>query len=163
MSTEAPAGAPVVPFRTHNRTITETDIVTFVNVVGLHEPFFIDMEYIDKNMSGKHRNRFAPGPMIISVGMGLLAPTVTGVIDKALEGREHGPFGGMTSVEARVKGALFPGDTIHVEGEAWLRPPTSRGYTLMDLRHRVINQHGEVLVDFTETITFLPTGAVESE
>jgi hypothetical protein len=31
----------------------------------------------------------------------------------------------------------------------------------MDLRHRVINQHGDVLVDFTETITFLPKGAVE--
>lgn len=26
-------------FKTHRRTITETDIVTFVNVVGLHEPF----------------------------------------------------------------------------------------------------------------------------
>ena len=93
----------------------------------------------------------------------LLAPTVAGVIDQVLEGREHGPFGGMTGVQARVKGALFPGDTVHVEGEAWLRPPTSCGYTLMDLRHRVINQHGEVLVDFTETITFLPRGTVEAE
>lgn len=161
MPIDPPAGVQTVPFRTHNRTITETDIVTFVNVVGLHEPFFIDMEYIKNKMSGKHRNRFAPGPMIISVGMGLLAPTVAGIIDKVLEGREHGPFGGMTSVDARVKAALFPGDTVHVEGEAWLRPRTSRGYTLMDLRHRVINQHGEVLVEFTETITFLPKGAVE--
>jgi acyl dehydratase len=161
MPVEPPTGTRIVPFKTHNRTITETDIVTFVNVVGLHEPFFIDMEYIRTHMSGKHRNRFAPGPMIISVGMGLLAPTVAGVIEQALEGRKHGPFGGMTGVDARVKGALFPGDTVHVEGEAWLRPPTARGYTLMDLRHRVINQHGEVLVEFTETITFLPEGAVE--
>jgi acyl dehydratase len=161
MAMDPPAGAKPVPFKTHNRTITETDIVTFVNDVGLHEPFFIDMEYIKTHMSGKHRNRFAPGPMIISVGMGLLAPTVAGIIDKVLEGREHGPFGGMTGVDARVKAALFPGDTVHVEGEAWLRPPSSRGYTLMDLRHRVINQHGEVLVEFTETITFLPKGAVE--
>jgi acyl dehydratase len=161
MPVEPPTGTRIVPFKTHNRTITETDIVTFVNVVGLHEPFFIDMEYIRTHMSGKHRNRFAPGPMIISVGMGLLAPTVAGVIEQTLEGRKHGPFGGMTGVDARVKGALFPGDTVHVEGEAWLRPPTARGYTLMDLRHRVINQHGEVLVEFTETITFLPEGAVE--
>lgn len=161
MAMDPPAGANLVPFKTHCRTITEADIVTFVNVVGLHEPFFIDMEYIKKNMSGKHRNRFAPGPMMISVGMGLLATYVTGILDKVLEGREVGPFGGMTGVEARVKGALFPDDTVHVEGEAWLRPPTSRGYTLMDLRHRVINQHGAVLVDFTETITFLPKGAVE--
>jgi hypothetical protein len=38
LPSEAPAGVRVVPFRTHNRTISETDIVTFVNVVGLHEP-----------------------------------------------------------------------------------------------------------------------------
>jgi hypothetical protein len=69
------------------------------------------MEYIRRNMSGKHRNRFAPGPMIISLGMGLLAPTVAGIIEQVLEGREHGPFGGMTGVQARVKGALFPDDT----------------------------------------------------
>ena len=30
----------------------------------------------------------------------------------------HEVFGGMTSVDARVKAALFPGDTVHVEGEA---------------------------------------------
>jgi hypothetical protein len=29
----------------------------------------------------------------------------------------------------------------------------------MDLRHRVINQHGELLAEFTETVSFLPKGA----
>jgi len=125
-------------FKTHRRTITETDIVTFVNVVGLHEPFFIDMEYIRENMTGSHRSRFAPGPMVISLGMGLLATYVSGIIKQVLEGREVGPFGGMTGVQAR------------------LLPVTSRGYTLMELQHLVINQRGETLVDFTETITFLP-------
>jgi acyl dehydratase len=114
MALEPPADAQIVPFKTHNRTITESDIVTFVNVVGLHEPFFIDMEYIKTHMSGKHRNRFAPGPMIISLGMGLLAPTVAGVIDKVLEGRDHGPFGGMSGVDSRVRCALFPADTVLV-------------------------------------------------
>ena len=143
-------------FKTHRRTISETDIVTFVNVVGLHEPFFIDMEYIRENMTGSHRSRFAPGPMVISLGMGLLATYVSGIIKQVLEGREVGPFGGMTGVQARLRGALFPGDTIHVEGEARLLPTTSRGYTLMELQHLVINQRGETIADFTETITFLP-------
>ena len=31
-------------YLTHARTITETEIVTFVNLVGFFEPFFIDME-----------------------------------------------------------------------------------------------------------------------
>lgn len=143
-------------FKTHCRTITETDIVTFVNVVGLHEPFFIDMEYIREKMTGSHRSRFAPGPMVISLGMGLLATYVPGIIKQVLEGREVGPFGGMTGVQARLRGALFPGDTIHVEGAARLLPTTSRGYTLMELQHLVINQRGETIADFTETITFLP-------
>ena len=34
MPIEAPAGVRTVPFRTHNRTITETDIVTFVGQVS---------------------------------------------------------------------------------------------------------------------------------
>ncbi len=143
-------------FTTHRRTITETDIVTFVNVVGLHEPFFIDMEYIKENMSEEHRERFAPGPMIVSIGMGLVAPIVLGVINKVLEGAEVGPFGGMTGIEARIKGAAYPGDTLHVEGEARVKGKTSRGYTLVDLRHVVKNQKDEVVADFTETILFLP-------
>lgn len=154
--TQTIPGEPVQRFKTHRRTITEADIVTFVNVVGLHEPFFIDMEYIKENMTGAHRSRFAPGPMIISLGMGLLATYVPDVIKRTLAGQEAGPFGGMTGLQARLRGALFPGDTIHVEGEARLRPKTARGYTLMDLQHLVINQRGETLVDFTETITFLP-------
>lgn len=156
MSTPLPAPQR---FKTHRRTVTETDIVTFVNVVGLHEPFFIDMEYIRENMTGSHRSRFAPGPMIISLGMGLLATYVPDIIKQVLEGREVGPFGGMTGLQARLRGALFPGDTIHVEGEARLLPKTSRGYTLMELQHLVINQRGETLVDFTETLTFLPMAA----
>ena len=156
MSTPLPAPQR---FKTHRRTVTETDIVTFVNVVGLHEPFFIDMEYIRENMTGSHRSRFAPGPMIISLGMRLLATYVPDIIKQVLEGREVGPFGGMTSLQARLRGALFPGDTIHVEGEARLLPKTSRGYTLMELQHLVINQRGETIVDFTETLTFLPMAA----
>ncbi|MBC7214630.1 MaoC family dehydratase [Extensimonas perlucida] len=143
-------------YKTHRRTITETDIVTFVNVVGLHEPFFIDMEYIQKNMEGAHRKRFAPGPMIISLGMGLLATYVSEIIANTLKEQDVGPFGGMTGLQARLRGALFPGDTIHVECEPRLLPKTSRGYTLMELQHWVINQHGEAIADFTETLTFLP-------
>jgi acyl dehydratase len=154
--TQASHGDPVQRFKTHLRTITETDIVNFVNVVGLHEPFFIDMAYIRENMTGSHRSRFAPGPMIISLGMGLLATYVAGIIERTLKDHEVGAFGGMTGLQARLRGALFPGDTIHVEGEARLLAKTSRGYTLMALQHLVINQRGETIADFTETLTFLP-------
>ncbi len=156
MSAAAERAQAVHRFVTHRRTITEADIVTFVNVVGLHEPFFIDMEYIKAHMSEEHRSRFAPGPMIISLGMGLVAPIVLGVIEKVLAGKDAGPFAGMTGLEARIKAAVFPGDTLHVEGEAWARERTSRGYTLVDLRHVVKNQRNEVVADFTETLLFKP-------
>lgn len=148
--------APAIGFRSHRRTITEADIVAFVNLVGLHEPFFIDMEYIRDNLAEGHRSRFAPGPMIVSLGMGLVATQIKDVIDRALEGADAGEFGGMTGVNARLSAALFPGDTIHVEGEARRRPKTRRGYTLLEIRHRVINQRGEEVADFTETVCFLP-------
>ena len=46
-------------YTTHARTITETDIVTFVNLFGFHEPLFIDMEFAkNKSLFG---SRIAPG------------------------------------------------------------------------------------------------------
>ena len=72
MNTSSEHDSPVISFKSHRRTITETDIVNFVNLLGLHEPFFIDMEYISNNLAEGHRTRFAPGPMVISLGMGLV-------------------------------------------------------------------------------------------
>ncbi|MDM4771440.1 hypothetical protein [Solimonas sp. SE-A11] len=46
--------------------------------------------------------------------------------------------------------------SIHVVGAARRRPKTRRGYTLLDIRHRVINQRDEEVADFTETVCFLP-------
>ncbi len=154
------SAAPVIPFNSHRRTVTETDIVNFVNLLGLHEPFFIDMEYIRDHLAEGHRSRFAPGPMVISLGMGLVATVIKDVIDRALEGQDAGAFGGMTGVNARLGAALFPNDTIHVEGEAQCKPKPRRGYTLLDIRHRVINQRGEQVADFTETVCFLPQQTV---
>ena len=51
---------PVHYFKSPRRTITETDVVNFVNLAGLHEPFFIDMEFIKENMDEKHHRRFVP-------------------------------------------------------------------------------------------------------
>ncbi|SMP76625.1 hypothetical protein [Noviherbaspirillum suwonense] len=100
--TQASHGEPVQRFKMHRRTITETDVVSFLNAAGLHEPFFIDMDCIQTNMTEPHRSRFAPGPMIISLGMGLLATYVAGIIERTLEGHAVGPFGGMTGLQARL-------------------------------------------------------------
>ena len=143
-------------FTTARRTITETDIVSFVNLAALHEPPFVDMEFIRENMPESHWKRFAPAPMLISFAMGLVAPMIVKILDTILEGEEVGFVGGMAGLEARVRAPVYPGDTLKVDVEGYSRKKTSRGFTLVDLRHIVKNQHNTVVVDFTETILYLP-------
>jgi acyl dehydratase len=151
-------GTPGFPFSTPRRTITETDIVNFVNLVGLYEPIFIDMEFIKENMNQTHTKRFAPAPLVISIGMGLVAPYIQALLEKVVDGVDVGPIGGMIGIQARVMAPVFPGDTICVDGEARIKRTTDRGHTLVDLNHKVKNQRGEIAVDFTETIIYMPSG-----
>lgn len=141
-------------FSTHARTITETDIVNFVNLVGLHEPFFIDMPFIKNNMQGRNRERFAPGAMLISLGQGLVSTQMMSIVDEVMAEHKVGKFAGMTGIESKIKGSVFVGDTVYVEGEARIRRVTSKGMTVMDILHHLINQDGEEVCEFTETVLF---------
>lgn len=138
----------------HRRTITETDIVNFVNLIGLHEPPFVDMEWVKKKMPGIHNKRFAPAPFLISLGMGLVATSISEVVDAMSERENLGPFHGMVGLEATMKNPAFPGDTLSVELAAGVDRTTSSGQTLVDLKHVLKNQRGETVVAFTEKILF---------
>jgi len=142
----------------HRRTLTETDIVNFVNLVGLHEPPFIDMDWVEKTMPGAHNKRFAPAPLLISLGMGLAATTIGRLIEDIRRDEGFGAFHGMVGIEAAVKSPAFPGDTLRVEVEATVDRKTSRGQTLLDLAHILKNQRDEVVVAFTEKLLFEPGG-----
>src|SRR2546427_12735969 len=50
-------------FRTLGRTVSETDIVSFVNLCGFTEPLFMDMEYVARESMFKRRA--APGALKI--------------------------------------------------------------------------------------------------
>jgi acyl dehydratase len=147
-------GKRVYCFSSHRRTITETDIVNFVNLVGLHEPPFIDMEWVEKQMPGRHNRRFAPAPFLISLGMGLVATSAMDVIDAISEDHGLGQFHGMVGLRAKVQNPGFPGDTLSVDLGAWVDRTTERGQTLVDLEHVVKNQRGETIVVFTEKLIF---------
>ena len=149
-------GEAVYCLTSHRRTLTETDIVNFVNLVGLHEPPFIDMEWVAAKMPGIHTQRFAPAPLLISLGMGLVSTAVMQVVAAISEAEKLGPFHGMVGVEAKVKRPAFPGDTLHVDLEARVDRRTRRGQTLVDLRHVLGNQRDEAVVDFTEKVIFEP-------
>ena len=143
-----------VEFKNHARTVTETDIVNFVNLTALHEPYFIDMEFIKKNMKGRNRERFAPGAMLIALGQGLVSTQMMSIVEKVTADHPVGDFHGMTGIDSRIKGSVFVGDTIHVTGEAKIRRVTSKGMTVMDIVHHLINQDGDEVCEFTETVLF---------
>jgi acyl dehydratase len=149
------SGELVYRVTSQRRTITETDIVNFVNLVGLHEPPFIDMEWVAK-MPGIHNKRFAPAPLLISLGMGLVATSIMEVVDAITAKEGIGRFHGMVGVEAAVKSPAFPGDTLSVELEARIDRKTKRGQTLVALEHVVSNQRDEIVVVFTERVVFDP-------
>jgi acyl dehydratase len=52
-------------FRTLGRTVSETDIVTFINLCGFTEPLFMDMEYVARESLFKRR--VAPGALTFAL------------------------------------------------------------------------------------------------
>jgi acyl dehydratase len=149
-----PEEKAVYRLSSHRRTITETDIVNFVNLAGLHEPPFIDMEFVG-SLPESHNRRFAPAPLLISLGMGLVATRIMPDIIEKMAASEHlGAFHGMIGVEAAVRSPVYPGDTLFVELEARVDRKTSKGQTIVALHHTMKNQENEVVVVFTEKVIF---------
>jgi acyl dehydratase len=125
-------------FVTGRRTVTETDIMQFVCLVGLFEPLFIDAEYIrDESLFGQ---RIAPGSLTFGMAEGLTVQT--GII--------HGT--GMAFVGLERMQLFAPvkvGDTIHVEIEVLdTKEVKSRGGGIVRYRHCVRNQQGDTVMEY---------------
>jgi acyl dehydratase len=125
-------------FKTVGRTITETDIVLFVNTVGMTEVLFTNYEFI-KNESPT-KGRVSPGSLVFSLAEGLLTQSTMQGVGLA--------FLNMT---LDIKGPTFAGDTIHVECEVIeSRPSNSRpGCGLVRTRNRVVKQDGTLVMEYT--------------
>jgi acyl dehydratase len=125
-------------YKTPSRTVTETDIVNFVNLFGFHEPLFIDMEFVkNKSIFG---TRIAPGSFTFGLceGMTIQSGLVKGGM--ALLGVE----------EMKIPAPLRCNDTVHVKVKVLAKRETSnpeRG--IVTSEQQVINQKGEVLLQYT--------------
>ena len=140
---------------TPKRTITETDIVNFVCLVGLFEPPFIDMEHV-RNSTGMGK-RFAPAPLLISIAMGLTSLAFVNPGKEWLDAwNAQGKFGGMVGIEAKLMHPTWPGDTLYVEVEIAESKTTSNRGRLIHLKHTLKNQRGEIPLEFIERVFFLP-------
>jgi acyl dehydratase len=123
-------------YRTLRRTVSETDIVSFVNLCGFTEPLFMDMEFIKReSVFGR---RAAPGALTFALSEGLIMQT----------GLIHGTGMAFLGGELRVVGPVLEGDTIRVEVEVSDKRETrkpDRG--IVTYTHRVLNQRDEVVLE----------------
>ena len=123
-------------YRTLARTVSETDIVSFVNLCGFVEPLFYDMEYVAT--SSVFKGKPAPGAFTFCLSEGLVMQT----------GLIHGTGMAYLGGELRIVAPVLEGDTIRVEIEVVDKretKKTDRG--IVTYRHRVLNQRDEVVLE----------------
>ncbi|MGQ9367035.1 MaoC family dehydratase [Azospirillum sp. ST 5-10] len=125
-------------YRTVGRTVTETDIVNFINCTGFLEVLFTDMEFL-RNEAGI-QGRLAPGGLVFMFAEGLLVQATM----------QHTGYA-FLHMELNVEAPVFAGDTIHVECEV-IEARSSKGRPdqgLVRTRNRIVNQHGKTVLTYT--------------
>ncbi len=120
-------------FRTHRRTIAESDLAAFVNLTWLTEELFA----VEDDSQRAIKGRAVPGALVYSFAEGLLLPSMQ---DTGLA------FLGATLA---VKAPTVVGDTIHVEVEVTEARLTSKGDRgLVRFANNVVNQRGETVLTY---------------
>jgi acyl dehydratase len=120
-------------FRTHRRTIAESDVAGFVNLTWLTEELFAVADDSSRAIKG----RPVPGALIYAFAEGLLLPTMQ---DTGLA---------FLNATLDVKAPTVVGDTIHVEAEVTEARLTSKGDRgLVRFANRVVNQKGETVLEY---------------
>jgi acyl dehydratase len=120
-------------FRTHRRTIAESDLAQFVNLTWLTEELFA----VEDDSSRAIKGRPVPGALVYSFAEGLLLPSMQ---DTGLA---------FLNATLDVKAPTAVGDTIHVEVEVTECRLTSKGDRgLVRFANKVVNQRGETVIEY---------------
>lgn len=132
---DLPAGRE---FKTIGRTITECDLVSYINCLGLLEVLFTDAEFREKESDIK--GRIVPGMLVHGIAEGLLIQAMM----------QHTAFA-LLELNVKIEHPVFVGDTVHVEvkiDEARLsRSRPGRG--IVRSTNRIVNQHGTTVITYT--------------
>lgn len=130
--------SPGQQFRTLNRTITETDLVTFVGVTGMLETIFIDRTFGER---GAIEGQFVPAALTYCLIEGLLCQTMI-----------QGTGLAMLELKKQVLAPVRVGDTIYGEIEVVSVRPTSKGdRAIVVSAIEIKNQHGDVVIKYEAT------------
>ena len=124
-------------FKTFGRTITEADIISFINCTGFLEVLFTDAEFRAEHSA--IAGRVAPAALIYCLAEGLL---MVGLI--------QGTGLAFLNMELDVKGPVVAGDTVHVEVTVTeIRPTAKGGRGLVRTTNNIVNQRGETVIVYT--------------
>jgi acyl dehydratase len=124
-------------FKTFGRTVTEADIINFINCTGFLEVLFTDAKFREKYSAIK--GRVAPAALVYCFAEGLL---MTGLI--------QGSGLAFLNMELDVKGPVVAGDTVHVEVTVTeIRPTAKGGRGLVRTTNEIKNQRGETVIVYT--------------
>jgi acyl dehydratase len=124
-------------FRTHRRTIAESDLANFINLTWLTEELFAVVEKPGDDTSRAIKGRPVPGALVYAFAEGLLLPTMQ---DTGLA---------FLNATLDVKGPTVVGDTIHVESEVIEARLTSKGDRgLVRFANKVVIQDGRTVLEY---------------
>ena len=126
-------------YSTGRRTITEHDILTFVNLVGLTEPLFLDMEYIRKESF--FGERIAPGSLTFGMAEGLDRA------DRSNSRHRHGVR--RSRQDAPVQPGAKSTTRSRWRSKCWTaKSVPARGGGIVRYRQWVKNQRGETIMEY---------------
>ncbi len=127
-------------FRTTGRTVTEPDLINYINCIGLVEVLFTNADFREKESDIK--GRLVPAMLVHGFAEGLLVQATM----------QHTGFA-FLQMELKVESPCLVGDTVHVEVEVLeARPSRSRpGRGIVRTHNRVVKQDGTVILTYTPT------------
>ena len=124
-------------FRTSARTVTESDLINFVTLVGVNEPLFMDERF---GPAHGYTGKLVPGMMTFAYAEGLV---IQG-------GSIHGTGLAFMHTELDIKRPVYVGDTIAVLVEVTESRAASTGERgVVTTRNTVFNQRDEVVMVYT--------------
>jgi acyl dehydratase len=122
--------------KTFRRTITETDLVGFINVTGMLEAIFIDAEYSEK--MGAIKGRVVPAALTFSLIEGLQFQSMI-----------QGTGLAMLELTMKALGPVFVGDSVWATVEVTgVRPTSKDNRAIISSQIEVFNQHGKAVLSY---------------
>ena len=121
--------------RTFRRTVTETDLVNFINTTGMLEAIFIEDGYD----GGAIRGRPVPGALTYTLIEGFI-----------LQSMIQGTGLAMLELHQKILGPVVVGDTIEALVEVTdIKPASKGGRAVVTSRIEVYNQRQEQVMVYT--------------